>query len=364
MMNEQYNCPIKLDEARAWRTYLGGRLLDEYHGRAGGADGHFPEEWIASLVTARNAGREEMAEGLSMVSDMPGISLKELIESDPQGYLGARHAGQLGPSLGVLIKLIDSSERLTVQVHPDKQMAAELFDSDYGKTECWYILGGRTVDGVEPCIYLGFREGVTREQWTDCFNRQDISGLLDCLHRFPVQPGDVILIEGGVPHAIGAGCFLAEIQEPTDYTIRVERTTPSGFPVADQMCHQGLGFDRMFDCFSYYALPEAEVRARWFLQPVTETVQGDSRRIRLAGYQDTPCFAMDLLEVSGSLSVPKRGCSAVYMLSGHGELHTGGARISVSQGEQYFLPAGVEAVEWISDPGICLKVLQCFGPQI
>lgn len=53
-----------------------------------------------------------------------------------------------------------------------------------------------------------------------------------------------------MPHAIGAGCFLVEIRAPTD-TIRVERTTPSGFAVADSMCHQGLGFEKMFECFHY-----------------------------------------------------------------------------------------------------------------
>ncbi len=66
--------------------------------------------------------------------------------------------------------------------------------------------------------------------------------MLDSLHKVPLTEGEVLLIEGGVPHAIGSGCFLIEIQEPTDYTLRVERTTVRGETLPDTACHQGAGF--------------------------------------------------------------------------------------------------------------------------
>ena len=112
-------------------------------------------------------------------------------------------------------------------------------------------MGGREIDGEKPCIYFGFKEGITREYWKKVFDEQDIPKMLDCLHEIEVAPGETWLIEGGVPHAIGAGCFLMEIQEPTDFTIRTERSTPSGFQIADSMCHQGIDFDNMFECFLY-----------------------------------------------------------------------------------------------------------------
>ena len=168
------------------------------------------------------------------------VTLKSVLESDTEGYLGK---GAAQPTLGVLTKLIDSAERLTLQVHPDKPTALRLFRSQYGKTECWHILSGHPVNGEEPCIYYGFQPDMTRARWEALFHAQDIPGMLAGMQKYPVHPGDTILIEGGMPHAIGAGCFLVEIQEPTDYTIRVERTTPSGFAVADSMCHQGLGFE-------------------------------------------------------------------------------------------------------------------------
>lgn len=140
------------------------------------------------------------------------MTLKEVIQKEPEKYLGSRRKALYGDSMGVLVKLIDAGERLTVQVHPDKQTAKQLFHSDYGKTECWHMIGGRFIDGEPPCVYLGFKEGMTRKKWEELFWSQDRKGMLEAMNRFEVKAGQRILIEGGVPHAIGAGCFLMEIQ--------------------------------------------------------------------------------------------------------------------------------------------------------
>lgn len=359
----RYSMPQRLDNPRAWRTYLGGSALSALHGETG-EDGHFPEEWIMSVVSARNAGREQFAdEGLSHVA-ATGETLKAYVEADPASALGAAHAARHGASPGVLVKLIDAAERLTVQVHPDRAKAMELFQSPFGKTECWHILGGRTVGGEKPCVYFGFRQDVTREQWERLFARQDIAGMLACLYRFEVQPGDTLLIEGGVPHAIGAGCFLAEIQEPTDYTIRVERTTPSGFPVADFMCHQGLGFEKMFDCFHYDSLTQQEVANRWFVPARTLERQAGGERQSLIGYDRTPMFAMNRLDVHGTLEVPcEPQFSGLVLLAGEGELLCDNERIPLARAQQYFIPAGVRAMRICAAAGQPITALQCFGPR-
>lgn len=357
------DAPIRLTGARAWRTYLGGRLIDDLHGEAEGEDGQFPEEWIASLVSARNAGREEMEEGLSMIAADPAVSLKEVIESEPEKYLGEGHVKLCGPSTGVLVKLIDAAERLTVQVHPDREQAEKLFQSRYGKTECWHILGGREIDGEKPCVYLGFREGVTRRRWKELFERQDISGMLDCLHRFEVKAGDTVFIQGGIPHAIGAGCFLTEIQEPTDLTIRVERTTPSGFQVDDFMCHQGLGFERMLDCFHYGGLSEEETRRRWFIKPENKLETDGGRIAALIGEKNTSYFSMDIIEVTGEMSVTLPPVfSGLYVLEGRGFI---GKREwePIRQGESFFVPAGTGEFMMKSEEGAVLRVIHFFGPR-
>lgn len=317
-----------------------------------------------SVVAARNAGREHIPdEGMSRVLGTE-LTLKALLESDPSGYLGPEHAARHGASPGVLVKLIDSAERLTLQVHPDRERARELFGSPYGKTECWHILAGRETPGGEtPCIYLGFKEHVTRPLWEDLFARQDIPGMLEAMQRFQVAPGDTVLIEGGMPHAIGAGCFLMEIQEPTDYTVRVERTTPSGFAVADELCHQGLGFQRMFDAFHYDPIPREEIRRRWFLAPRTE-LEGPAGRLReLVGRAATPCFRLEEITAIGPFTVPAAdGPGGLYVLSGSGTLSAAGQVLAVEKTAQFFLPFGCGELTFTPAAGETLRAFRFEGP--
>lgn len=266
--------------------------------------------------------------------------------------------------LGVLVKLIDSAERLTLQVHPDRDTAGKLFGSPYGKTECWHILSCHPVNGEDPCIYLGFQPGVTRSQWKQLFARQDIPGMLAAMQRYPVHPGDTILIEGGMPHAIGAGCFLVEIQEPTDYTIRVERTTPSGFAVADSMCHQGLGFERMFDCFHYEPLTRQQIHDRWFIPPQELSRMPGGRLTQLIGYDRTPLFCLEEVVVSGTVERPAcPAFSGLYVLSGSGRLCAHGRTLPLGRTDQVFVPWQTGSFTLTCTGGEPLQVLHIHGPQ-
>lgn len=353
--------PLRLNNARAWRTYLGGSLIRKIQTGVTTPDDHFPEDWIMSIVEARNPGRENIPnEGLSRLEEGDKPLLKDFILSNPAKLLGHDFIKKNGVSLGVLIKVIDSAERLTVQVHPDKEQASKLFHSPYGKTECWHILGTRIINGEEPCIFLGFKPEITRELWKFLFDNQDISGMLSCLHRFPVHYGETIFIEGGVPHAIGCGCLLVEIQEPTDYTIRIERTTPSGFKIDDQQCHQGLGFERMFDCFHYESYSEQETKARWFV-PAKRL---DNCTTSLIGYDKTNMFALN------SVSIPKgynyklqfpNYFSGLYVLEGEGEMICNGFSQNLSPSNEFFVPACCPSVQLYARKK--LKLLHFFGPN-
>lgn len=212
LMNEIF----KIASTRVWRTYFGGKEIEKWQGFEEPKDSDMPEDWIASVVNARNPGREHILdEGLSKVSlDFNGggvTTLKALIESDPQGFLGVEHYKKYGNNTAFLTKIIDSMNRLTIQVHPDKVFSKQVFQSDYGKTEAWYILGGRKVDGEDPYILLGFKPGITKEVWRKLFEKQDIQGMLDSLHKVYIKPGDVFIIYGGVPHAIGSGCLSVKL---------------------------------------------------------------------------------------------------------------------------------------------------------
>ena len=119
-------------------------------------------------------------------------------------------------------KLLDSAIRLPIQAHPDRTASQRLFHSPYGKTEAWIVLGGRRINGEEPYLLMGFNDRFDFE----VFRREALSGVMDqtlgMMHRYPITPGEVILIPGGFPHAIGSGVLVQEIMEPTDWVIQPE----------------------------------------------------------------------------------------------------------------------------------------------
>ena len=356
-MKLDFTKPIPLDTSRAWRTYLGGKMISRLHGEEG-EDCHFPEEWLMSLVAARNAGREHIVEGPSKIRGTE-LFLKDLVDKYPREMLGEAHFAKYGKSLGVLVKLLDAAERLTLQVHPTRERARELFDSPYGKTECWHILDTREIDGESPCIYLGFREGITRAYWKECFDKQNIPAMLDCLHRIEVKAGDTFIVRGGVPHGIGAGCFLVEIQEPTDYTVRTERVTPSGLAVADEMCHQGLGFEKMLDCFDYDGASLEETLSRYLVAPVREEREG-STVSHVIYPAVTDMFALDLITVERAVTLEADGrFCGLYVLAGEGALDG----MPIRACDHLFVPAAARDMRVTARGASPITLLRCYGPS-
>jgi mannose-6-phosphate isomerase len=335
---------LQMNETRVWRSYRGGKLLDELHGRQG-SDGDFPEDWLASVVEAINPPHVPYApdhvqsiEGLSEVTLPDGSTayLRDLITKP----------------FGVLTKFLDSAERLPIQVHPDIPTAWRLFQSEHGKTEAWYILNTRTVNGQEPCLFMGFREDVTPALLCGLFEKQDIDSMVRLMHRVPVTSGDVFLIRGGMPHAIGPGVLLLEVQEPTDYTISLETSDTQGNPLPEKMIHQGVGFDRMFECFHYETTSLAALLQTCKLMPKPLAPNYEA----LITYEDTPCFALrrrtiDGRAQAGGLSSPH----ALVVTRGSGTVDG----IPVRQGGSLFVSGGHGGYEITGK----MELLECLPPQ-
>lgn len=354
--------PLRMAENRVWRIYLGGKLLDELRGVTG-SDGYFPEDWLASVVQANNPDREEKPdrEGLSRVELPDGETayLKDLIDANPEALLGKEHIANFGVNFGVLTKFLDSAERLPIQVHPDKHAAKALFGSDYGKTEAWCILGGRTIDSEEPYILLGFKEDTDTPRLRALFDAQDIQGMAALMHKIPVKAGEVYLITGGTPHAIGPGCFLLEIQEPTDYTISLEKCNTLGEKLPDFLCHQGLGFEKMFDCFNYINYSRDELLNAFCLTPVTTQACNSHTTESLLSYDNTPCFALNRLTVRTSMPYEGKGSPcALAVIRGAGKL----AGMAVRAGDCFFVSAATESFLIESAEGEPLTLLECLPP--
>lgn len=321
---------IKFKENRVRRAYLGGKRIDRFKGKEKPADGRYPEEWIASTATAFNPDMPKENEGLSELED--GTLFRDLLKNAPEKLLGKRLCEEYGAKQSILVKLLDSAERLVIQCHPTVPFAKEHFGSDFGKTECWYMLD------TEPdaCVYLGFKEGVTREHWKDLFDKQDIEGMLSCLHRFSVSPGDLWFIEGGVPHAIGAGCFMVELQEPSDLMVIPERATPSGVVLADVKLHGGLGFEKMFDCFIYEGRSEDETEKLYYRR-AEKVLNGFSD---IVGTDLTEKFSMKMLNVLGNFETDLGDSYAVCIVTdGEGTVLCEDQAFDIGKGSSFFITA-------------------------
>lgn len=310
----------------AARTYRGGKVMRAFLGLGETEDDFYPEDWISSFTEAKNKNYVP-AEGLTRVL----FEGKEALLTD---CVTAEDFGEGRDDSGVLIKFIDSAERLGIQVHPTKAYAREYFDSSYGKTECWHILAPREDAAEPPCVYLGFKENVTKESWKELFDKQDIEGMLGSLHRFEVAPGDTILVCGGTPHAIGAENFLLEIQEPSDYTMRVEKTTLAGEELTPKQIHYGVGEEAMLDCFDYTPHTREEIMKMFFLKP-KKTTYGTEM---LVDYNDTPCFALEKTS-GGTHSFEFPHFVTVVTTKAGGKLLCAGEEHVLRAGDKFFIPA-------------------------
>lgn len=303
---------------RVYRFYRGGALLGRLRGEPE-TDDVFPEDWVGSVTPASNPGRDDPEEGLSRLGD--GRLLRDAIAADPIAWLGEEHVARFGTSTGLLVKLLDAAERLPVHAHPDRAFAREFLNSPFGKTEAWIVLDTRN---GEADVWVGLREAVDTERYLKWIEEQDADRLLSSLNRISVRPGDVVYVPAGLPHALGAGLLIAELQEPTDFSFLCEWR---GFPVEPEDSHLGLGWDvavRALDLRPHEPLLELPRESRPFFS-VSGEVEADGR------------FAI-LLVVEGDGTI--EGAAAL-------------------PGTAFVVPAAAEGIRVEGD----IRVLRCVGPD-
>ena len=308
------------------RTYRGGKVLREFLGEKEAVDDFYPEDWISSFTEAKSKIYVKN-EGISrVIADGGEVLITEAVS--------VSDFGQGRKESGVLIKLLDSAERLGIQVHPTKEYAKKHFGTDYGKTECWYILRKRDENAY---VYLGFKEYVTKEYFAQLFKKQDVDGMLECMHKIRVNVGDVILVNGGTPHAIGAGCFLLEIQEPTDYTMRAEKITVAGEVLTPMQIHYGVGEEAMLDCFDYSPRTLEQIKESFILKPKANKNGTET----LVSYEDTPCFKLELVK-DAHVTLKYEHFTTVVVKENGGVLLCADERHCLVRGDRFFIPADIE----------------------
>ncbi len=163
------------------------------------------ESWELSGV----AGYESVvAEGCAK-----GMTITELLEQSGAELIGKQNYERFGNECPLLIKFIDAKQDLSIQVHPDDELALKRHNSK-GKTEMWYVVAADK--GAK--LRSGFAKQVTAEEYVESVERDTVT---EILKEYEVAEGDLFFLPAGRIHSIGAGCFIAEIQQTSNITYRI-----------------------------------------------------------------------------------------------------------------------------------------------
>jgi len=170
---------------------------------------------ITSEITGESWEISTVDNDVSIVSngDFKGKSLSELINEFPVEILGTKVYAAFGKQFPLLFKYLDAREDLSIQLHPNDELAKKRHNS-FGKTEMWYVMQADN----DAELIVGFKKKSSPEEYTQHLNDKT---LLDILDTKKVQKGNVFFLATGTIHAIGAGNVIAEIQQTSDITYRV-----------------------------------------------------------------------------------------------------------------------------------------------
>jgi mannose-6-phosphate isomerase len=236
-MTELY--PIKFEPVLKDKIWGGDALVKNY-GKKADLSRLIGESWELSAIE----------DNLSVVSNgfLAGNNIEEIIEVYMGDITGEAVFEKYGNEFPLLIKFLEAKKDLSVQVHPNDQIAREKHNA-YGKNEMWYILE----TGPSSKIYTGFNQPVTR----DVFSKYLAEGnLISCLNTESIKYGDAFYTPAGRIHAIGAGTVLVEIQQTSDITYRIfdwNRNENSSQP-------RDLHIDLALDAIDYKAAGTCAIR--------------------------------------------------------------------------------------------------------
>ena len=247
-----------------------------------------------------------------------GVTLHELMEQRPAELLGAAGDGYV--RFPLLVKFLDVTDRLSLQVHPDDAYA-KAREKDGGKAEAWYVI--RTEPG--SWIVHGLREGITLEFFAKCLKKGDREQIESCLNFFSVKSGDTVFIPPGTLHAAGDGLILLEVQQNSDLTYRVY----------DWGSNRPLQPEKALEVMK-------EVSGR-SASPGSQ--KSESRRTLFD--RGGPCrllecekFIMELLELEEAYERKVSGFHILTFINGSGDIYYGeGNRLEACAGDNILIPA-------------------------
>ncbi len=252
-------------------------------------------------------------ENLSVVSEgfLAGNNIQELTEVFMGDLVGEKVFQKFGVEFPLLIKFIDANDDLSIQVHPDDEMARERHGA-FGKTEMWYIVQAEN----EARLIAGFNRDVDP---TEYMNRLEEGTLQEILNFEPVAPGDVFFMPAGRVHAIGKGILLAEIQQTSDVTYRIYdwgRVDDNGNPrdLHTELAIDAIDFKKRENYRTLYSIeknkPSLLAECEYFKTSVLELDKNMER-----DYSLLDSFVIYMC-VDGEVSINTEGNKEVRMIKG------------------------------------------------
>ena len=252
-----------------------------------------------------------------------GKTIDELIREYGESLLGAGVMKRFGTRFPLLIKFIDARDDLSIQVHPDDALAEKRHHS-FGKTEMWYVIKATP----DAALYCGFSQPIDADEYV---RRVEDNSIMEVLKRYNVTAGDVFFLPAGRVHAIGAGCFIAEIQQTSNITYRIYDYNRKGADGKGRELHTELAKDAIDYTF------QSDYRTHYTSQPgaAVELVQ-------------CPYFTTRLLETETPMmrDYATLDSFVVYIcMAGSVELRDdNGNELTVSQGQTVLFPATTQSV--------------------
>jgi mannose-6-phosphate isomerase len=275
---------------------------------------------ITSQITGESWELSTVEGDVSVIAngELKGMTLMDVINESPNEILGTAVYSRFGKQFPLLFKYLDAREDLSIQVHPNDELAKKRHNS-FGKTEMWYIMQA----DEDARIIVGFKEKSNASEYLENLKNKSLLTILDDVK---VKAGDVFFLETGTVHAIGAGLVVAEIQQTSDITYRLYDF--------DRVDAQGntreLHVDLALDAINYNKVDTYKEYAK---EPNQSNV-----------VVDCPYFTTNFLPLDGEIKVSKTASTfTVYMcIEGTFEIEYNNLSFQYKKGDTVLIPAAME----------------------